>query len=470
MPFFFPKLLHFCVVGSGPAGFYTLSTLLKRFPTCRVDILESLPTPFGLLRYGVAPDHPEARAVATSFSKLMEENKRARYFGNVKVGERTGININCLQNVYSGVVLATGCPTERKLNIPGEGLRGVCGAGEFVKWYNGHPEMEETSFDLRHVEDVVVVGNGNVALDVGRILLRNPDSLRHSDMPLQVLEELRRSSVRKVTVVGRRGPAQAAWTAKELRECLSGLEGSFNTNILKEDLELDQEDVIELKNRRSQRRCVDLLKKYVKNQRMTSAQNRLNLKQLELRFLLSPQQFHSTDGKILSSALFSKNILTGTAGDRVAKSIEPPVNVGIPTQLTMRSIGFQGMPFSDVPSDNRKGIYLNQRGRIWNGLYCTGWCKRGPQGIVGSNLWDAEETVESIEKDVQQKLLQEVDSPSDMSFLGQFVDWNGWLRIDEEEKRRGAMLKKEREKMTDIGTMLELSNSGWPRGLVTQKF
>eukprot|EP00172_Hildenbrandia_rubra_P003756 Plantae.Rhodophyta-Hildenbrandia_rubra.ctg6421.p1 GENE.Plantae.Rhodophyta-Hildenbrandia_rubra.ctg6421~~Plantae.Rhodophyta-Hildenbrandia_rubra.ctg6421.p1 ORF type:complete len:476 (+),score=74.28 Plantae.Rhodophyta-Hildenbrandia_rubra.ctg6421:235-1662(+) len=467
MPTLASRCLHFCVVGSGPSGFYSLSTLLKRFPSCRVDLLERLPVPFGLLRYGIAPDHPEARAVANSFGNLMKENPRVRFFGNVKVGEDGGVDIATLQRRYSGVILAVGCSKDKKIGIPGETLADVKGAGEFVKWYNGHPEYEGRKFGLDEVERVVVVGNGNVALDVGRILLRNPDSLRTSDMPEYALEELRKSSVRSVNIIGRRGLAQAAWTAKELRECLSGLDGTFDIDAITSEIELDPEDVSELKTQRSKRRCADLVKKHfsTKSAETINGVGRKG-KSLSLRFLLSPMEFIASSGKRLEKVRLIRNELVGEPGARKAVPVIPKESENISCQLALRSIGYRGIGLAGVLYDDWKGRYVNDRGRIKRGLYCTGWCKRGPQGIVGSNLWDAEETVESIAKDVDCGHLDGSKSFSSPVF-GEYVDWNGWMRLDQVERERGAQRGKEREKVIRIGEMIDIMNTAGPRAAVS---
>ncbi|EME32453.1 ferredoxin--NADP+ reductase [Galdieria sulphuraria] len=484
-----------CVVGSGPAAMYTTECLL-RFQAANpfisnrlvIDVLERLPTPFGLLRYGVAPDHPEVRKVEVKFQDLLS-HPQVRFFGNVEIGK--DVLVSELKNLYDAVILAAGCQEERKLGIPGENtLSGIYSARDFVAWYCGHPDYSQLWFDFASTKDVVIIGQGNVALDLARIIGKQVESLRTTDISSIALECLANSSVQNIHVIGRRGPVQASWTAKELRECLfsvKSLQPCFET----QELVISDVDREELNTSRTTRRCYDLLTKCFAERSVS--QQEVFSRKLHLRFLWTPISFQSLDenseldyafGKALRFTELRRNRLTGSSGKQKAVLLEDSVgdvNWKQQCELAFRSIGYKGKSFEGVPFDEKAGVVPNKLGRVVSrveeslnsceepasyetGLYVVGWLKRGPTGIIGSNKWDAEETVKAVVDDFLSKLKTkrcEVASKEDMLTLllsrnVAFVDFKGWKRIDEEERKRGQRRGIEREKILTWEELLEL--------------
>ncbi|GJQ08735.1 hypothetical protein GpartN1_g526.t1 [Galdieria partita] len=483
-----------CIVGSGPAAMYTIESLLRFQATdplvskrLVIDVLEKLPTPFGLLRYGVAPDHPEVRNVEGKFQDLLS-HPQVRFFGNVEVGR--DVSVSELRNLYDAVILAAGCQEERKLEIPGENtLSGIYSARDFVAWYCGHPDYSHLWFDFSSTKDVVIIGQGNVALDVARIIGKQVESLRVTDISSVALDCLANSVVQNIHVIGRRGPVQASWTAKELRECLFSVKG-LQPCFEKQELVISDVDREELNTSRTTRRCYDLLTKCF-SERSVSQQD-LFARKLYLRFLWTPVAFLSHDQNseidfagehILRFTQLRRNRLTGSSGKQKAVLVEGPlgdVNWKQQCELAFRSIGYKGKSFEEVPFDEKTGIVPNKWGRVISrtspslnsvaetesyetGLYVVGWLKRGPTGIIGSNKWDAEETVKTVVDDFLSKVKvnrYELSQGEDLLTLllsrnVAFVDFKGWKRIDEEERRRGKRRGIEREKMLTWEELLE---------------
>ncbi|GJP41941.1 hypothetical protein CLOM_g1555 [Closterium sp. NIES-68] len=508
--------LQFCVVGSGPAGFYTAEKLLKRFDAARVDIVERLPSPFGLVRTGVAPDHPETKNVINQFTRVAQ-NPRCRYFGNVRVGPLESPSPSCppaaavtldeLRRMYNAVILAYGAEGDRDLNVPGENLRGVFSAREFVWWYNGHPDYADLPVDLTSTDTAVVVGQGNVALDVARVLLRWPSELQPTDIAEHALEALARSQVRRVHVVGRRGPVQAACTAKEVREVLK-LEG-VQVTLKQEDFSLTPMDERELKASRSHRRVFDLLSKAaaagypsvppsssstVTTTSGSSSSGRrgtfsnADCRELDFVFFRSPVAVLPREGLAtgaegagvgegcVGAIRLEKNILTGDFKDGPRRAVGTGETSDLPCGLVFKSIGYRSLPIAGLPFNQRSGTVPNELGRVLRGsasepntearyepgLYVVGWLKRGPTGIVGTNLIDAEETVSSVAQDAAaNKLLS--PSPSDITHGGKdggpelaallkqrgcpFITFEDWMKLDAEEVRRGVTKGRAREKI-----------------------
>eukprot|EP00898_Chlorokybus_atmophyticus_P003373 jgi/Chlat1/4036/Chrsp26S04089 len=463
-----PPPLQFCIVGSGPAGFYTAERLFKAFEGCRVDMIERLPAPFGLVRSGVAPDHPETKACINQFTRIAQRDNFS-YFGNVEVGR--DITIQELQNIYHTVVLAAGAGADRQLGVPNESAVGVFSAREFVWWYNTHPGHTSLPVSLADVEEVAILGQGNVAVDCARILLRNPDELRNTDIADYALEELRRSSVKRVHLIGRRGPVQAAFTTAELRELL-GIQG-IQVVLQESDMAISPADQAEMKASRLHRRRFELLSKTAKTQPALEAE-----RDLFIRFYRSPNQFivdSSPTPHVQAVRLEHTRLEVGENGQQRAVGIGEFED--IPCQLALRSIGYKSVAIPGVPFDNRRGIVPNDGGRVLSstncdavvpGMYVVGWLKRGPTGIIGTNAVDADETVTSIAIDasVQQipnrdkqlaghKGLAELLHARDV----EVVDMEGWRRIDAAEVARGAVLNKPREKISSIPKMVAIGIS-----------
>jgi len=387
--------MQIAIVGSGPAGFYSLQSLLSKDPPgLRVDLFERLPAPFGLLRYGVAPDHPKIKSVTAVFERLARD-PRVRLFGGVEFGR--DLTIDDLAHHYDHAVICTGAESDRRLNIPGEDLRRSHSATEFVAWYNGHPDFADRVFDLDQ-ERALVVGVGNVAADVARILCRTTEDLARTDIADHALEALSRSRVREVVVVGRRGPVQAAFSNPEMEEllALAGVEVVVDPN----DLVLDARDLAAAAADRSVARRIELLQGAAR--RTPGA----GLKRLTLRFLTSPVEIYDDGhGGVGAVRLVRNELVVGDDGTVRARATDRAETLDV--GLVFRSVGYRGVPLPGVPFDDREGRVPNDAGRVLDratgapipGLYVSGWIKRGPQGVIGTNKPDAAETIAQLVAD-----------------------------------------------------------------------
>ncbi|KAI4351210.1 hypothetical protein L6164_005588 [Bauhinia variegata] len=456
------KPLRVCVVGSGPAGFYTAEKMLKAHQNSEIDIIDRLPVPFGLVRSGVAPDHPETKIVINQFSRVAK-HERCSFFGNVTLG--SSISLAELRELYHVVVLAYGAESDRSLGIPGENLKGVHSAREFVWWYNGHPDCQNLDPDLKNSNTAVILGQGNVALDVARILLRPTTELATTDIASRALAALEESSIRKVYLVGRRGPAQAACTAKELREVL-GIH-NLDIHILEADLLLTPADEEELKSSRIQKRVYELLSKAANTRH---AHTGLDQRELHFVFFRKPDCFLESECRTghVSGVHFEKTILKGISpGKQIATGTGQFED--IKCGMVLKSIGYKSVPVDGLPFDHQKGVVPNNKGRVLRdakggstlleeGLYVCGWLKRGPTGIIATNLYCAEETVFSISEDLEKGVLASslpLQKPGREGLLKLLYDRNirivsfgDWEKIDSEERRLGSLRNKPREKLS----------------------
>ncbi|PUZ75090.1 hypothetical protein GQ55_1G121100 [Panicum hallii var. hallii] len=462
---------HVCVVGSGPAGFYTADRMLKGHEGAQVDIIDRLPTPFGLVRSGVAPDHPETKIVVNQFSRVAA-NGRCSFFGNVTLGR--DVSLSELRETYHAVVLAYGAESDRSLGIPGEDLKGIHSAREFVWWYNGHPDMCDLSPDLKNTQSAVVLGQGNVALDVARILLRCKTELATTDIADYALDALCGSTIRKVYLVGRRGPVQAACTAKELREIL-GLK-NVRVCIKEADLATSPADEEEMRSSRIQRRVYELLSKAASAHRDNSCNDQ---KELHFVFFRRPTRFTpSENGSTVGAVELEKTALKVDEVTRKQVAVGTGEFEDLKCGLVLKSIGYKSLPVQGLPFDKIRGVVPNLRGRVMSsesetatvetGLYVVGWLKRGPTGIVATNLHCAEETVASILEDDRKGVLR---APSDSKKHGRtglveileqknvhFVPFSGWEKIDSKEKMAGQLRNKPREKITTWDGLQKAAN------------
>ncbi|KAM0903408.1 hypothetical protein ACQ4PT_018638 [Festuca glaucescens] len=465
--------LHVCVVGSGPAGFYTAEKMLKGHEGAQVDIIDRLPTPFGLVRSGVAPDHPETKIVVNQFSRVAA-NAHCSFFGNVTLG--SDVSLSELRKTYDIVVLAYGAESDRSFGIPGEDLRGIHSAREFVWWYNGHPDMCNLAPDLKNTDSAVVLGQGNVALDVARILLRCTTELASTDIAGYALDALRSSTIRKVFLVGRRGPVQAACTAKELREIL-GLK-NVHVCIKEADLVTSPADKEEMRNSRIKRRVYELLSKAATVHQEKSNDDR---KELHFVFFRKPTRFlPSEDGTTVGAVELEKTHLKddGVTGKQVA--VGTCEFEDLKCGLVLKSIGYKSLPIEGLPFDKYRGVVPNLRGRILSnesetatvepGLYVVGWLKRGPTGIVATNLHCAEETVASILEDEKKGVLVASSDSKRQGRRGlleileqkntRYVPFHDWEKIDSKEKTAGQLKNKPREKITAWDELLKIAKEG----------
>lgn len=439
------------VVGSGPAGFYTAEALLRAPAPLAVDMFERLPTPFGLVRYGVAPDHPKLKSAAAVFDRVAR-SPGFRFFGNVEIGR--DLTVEALRAAYPAVVLAVGAPAEQRLGIPGIELRGCHTATEFVGWYNAHPDYADRRFDLSG-RTAVVIGQGNVAIDVCRILTRRVDELRRTDIAAHALEALAQSRIDNIYLVGRRGPAQAKFTNKELRE-LGDLDG-VAPRVLAEELELNAESRAELDDKLNDvaRRNLEILHRF-------AIDNRSVTRRIHLRFLLSPVRVLG-DARVQRLVL-RRNRLSGPPFAQEAAPTEEEIT--LPCDLLITSIGYRGQRIPGLPFDERSATLPHSRGRVLDargfpipGLYCAGWAKRGATGIIGTNRACALETVESMLGDMdrwptpirgaENDLIAHLHIPP-----GHPVTWQDWLRLDSIEQARGRKENRPRVKIERVSEML----------------
>ncbi|KAL6258674.1 hypothetical protein P5V15_010626 [Pogonomyrmex californicus] len=436
-----------CIVGAGPAGFYAAQQILKDLSNVRIDILEKLPVPFGLVRYGVAPDHPEVKNVINTFHKTAI-NPRVKFLGNVNVG--TDIAVDQLREFYDAVLLTYGAQEDRLLNIPGENLNNVISGRRFVGWYNGVPDDKDLNINL-DVEEVVVLGQGNVAIDISRILLSPVDKLKETDITSYALENLCNSKVKRVSMIGRRGPLQAAFTTAELREIIK-LE-NCKTFWREEDFANVREIVPTLA--RPRRRLTELMLKSLTE----STSNSVYTKELHPIFLRSPVEFHGNNS--LKSIKFSINRLRGeTIQNTVAEATGEFEE--IPCGLAVRSIGFKSLQIdSSIPFNVKKACVENTNGKVDGNLYCAGWAETGPIGVILSTMTNAfqvgrlicNELVSSDENRAGSDGLREI-----LDFKGiQVVSYEDWQKIDRVELERGKQRKKLREKIVDVLEMLEIA-------------
>jgi ferredoxin--NADP+ reductase len=442
--------LRVAVVGSGPAGFYAADALLKsEDPVVEVDVIDRLPTPWGLVRLGVAPDHENIKAVSRAFEKIAAR-PGFRFFGNVEVGST--VSHEDLLRVYDAVVYTVGAQTDRRLGIPGEDLPGSWAATEFVAWYNGHPDFQDREFDLSH-ERVVVIGNGNVAIDCARMLALTAEELAPTDTTHEAIDAINAAGVREILMLGRRGPVQAAFTPPELKE-LGELAGA-DVLVDPADLELDEASERELDaDRERARRNFELLEEYAG--RAPEGKPR----RIVLRFLVSPLAILGDDR--VEGVEIVRNELVEEQGRIVARPTgETEV---IPAGLVLRSVGYQGVALPGVPFDERSGTIPNDRGRVEGSerTYAAGWIKRGPSGVIGTNKKDATETVELLLEDARAGRLDRarVDSTQSLEALlderaAKYVSYDGWQAIDAAERGAGEPLGRPRVKLHMWEKLLE---------------
>ena len=438
------------VVGSGPSGFYAVDALLKTGLTVSINMFERLASPYGLVRSGVAPDHPKLKQAIKVYARLAEA-EAFNYIGNVTVGK--DLSVDELQATHHAVLLTCGAETDRRLGIPGEDLPGSYTATEFVGWYNGHPDYRDRQFDLSH-ETAVIIGQGNVAADVSRILAKTVDELKHTDIAARALEALAESKIRNVYVIGRRGPAQAKFTSKELKEfgALVACDPVTDAG----ELELNPESEAELGNT-GNKRIYDLFCGFAERQAVKE-------RRCIFTFLKSPREI--IGAQRVERLLIEKNTLSGEAFRQSARGSGETFTLD--TGIVFRSIGYHGIPMAGVPFDESRGVFANDKGRIVDGgaaatgLYTAGWIKRGPTGIIGTNKPDSVETVSMLLEDLDQLDNGEArrGAAACYELLEQrkvrHISFEDWKKIDAAEIACGEPKGKPREKYTSTSEMLAL--------------
>ena len=451
--------LRVAIIGAGPSGFYVAEHLLRQQGlVVEIDMLDRLPTPYGLVRGGVAPDHQKIKAVTATYDKIAA-HPRFHFYGYVEFGK--DLTLHDLREMYHQIVYTTGAQTDQHLGIPGEDLHGSWPATAFVAWYNGHPDFCDYQFDFSH-ERVAVVGVGNVAVDVARILCRTPEELATTDIADYALEALRHSRVKEVHMLGRRGPAQAVFTNPELKE-LDELAGA-DVSVLPEEVALDDLSRIALEKSqdRATYRKLELLQRYAAHKATTKP------RQLIIRFLVSPVELlGNADGQVAAVRLV-KNVLYATEAGTLRPSPTDQFET-LPVGLVFRSVGYRGVPLPGVPFDERWGVILNQKGRVLHsetlqprvGEYTAGWIKRGPTGVIGTNKPDALETVRCMVEDLAQGAILHPAEPQATAAEKRiqerqpmYFSYADWRRLNALEVAKGRAGGQPRVKFTRVEAML----------------
>ncbi|KAI1763774.1 nucleotide-binding domain-containing protein [Hypoxylon sp. FL1150] len=469
--------LRMAVVGSGPAGFYTAYRVMSKVPKTKVDMFEALPVPYGLVRFGVAPDHPEVKNCQEKFEEVAS-SPDFTFIGNVSIGNTGGhfhgctIPLASVLHHYDAIVFAYGASKDKKLGIPGESeLRDIYSAREFVGWYNGLPEYADLAPDLTKGDEAVIIGQGNVALDVARMLLENVDVLRKSDITEAAIETLLKSRIKRVHIVGRRGPMQAAFTIKEVRELMK-LHGVGFHDI---DMSLVPDEISKLP--RARRRLMEIMVKG------STAKVDDASKSWSLDFCLSPTEFLGRQNGSLERTVFERTVLSSPF-DPFTSVTGTAEKLTIPSSVAFRSIGYKsvalpGFNEAGISFNDRKGIIDNdgmgralrlskdenntEQGSHLPGVYCAGWVKRGPTGVIASTMEDAFSTGDAIASDWNSEApFIKGESSSGWEALRAGVEhgkckvikWEDWQKIDKAEKDRGLLVGKEREKFTSTKEML----------------
>ncbi|GAA1496006.1 FAD-dependent oxidoreductase [Paeniglutamicibacter kerguelensis] len=476
---FAARPLRVAIIGAGPAGVYAADILTKaeRDFELAIDLFDRYPAPYGLIRYGVAPDHPRIKGIVKALHKVLDRGD-IRFFGNVDYG--TDLSIQELREHYDAVIFATGAINDADLNIPGIELDGSYGGADFVSWYDGHPDVPRT-WPLEATQ-IAVLGNGNVALDVARVLSKHPEDLLVTEIPDNVYQGLRESPVTDVHVFGRRGPAQVKFTPLELRE----LSHSHDVDIVlyPEDFEFDAASDAAIKTNNQVKTMVGTLTNWLieqeereeRGERGDIAQGTERpRRRLHLHFLHSPVEVTGTDGKV-SGIRFERQELDGTGNARGTREL-----IDYPVQAVYRAIGYFGSALPEIEYDGRTGTVPNFEGKVLDasgiqvpGLYATGWIKRGPVGLIGHTKSDAAETIAHLLADLHQLPVAANPAPDAVPALLDakgvaYTSWDGWLALDTHEQALGAAadpapthdgpVPRERIKVVDRAEMVAVSRA-----------
>jgi ferredoxin--NADP+ reductase len=447
--------LRLAIVGAGPAGIYAADLIIKselRDFDVSIDLFDLLPAPYGLVRYGVAPDHPRIKGIIRALYEVLDRGD-IRFFGNVEYGK--DITLEDLKAHYNAVIFSTGAVKDANLNIPGIDLEGSFGAAAFVNWYDAHPDFERT-WDLG-AKEIAVLGNGNVALDVARVLSKPADAMLSTDIPDNVYQGLLASQATDIHVFGRRGPAQVKFSPLELREAVH-LE-DVDTIVYDEDFQYDEGSQAAIDSNNQTRVMVKTLEDLRSNE-LTGAKRRLHL-----HFFSSPAEILEQDGRVAGIKI-ERTKLDGTGNVKTTGEFRE-----FPIQAVYRAVGYFGSELSEVPFDEEAGVIPNDKGRVLDsdgnhipGVYATGWIKRGPVGLIGHTKSDAIETIAQVIAD--KKTWWQPESPNEESVTAlltsrniDFVGWPEWLRIDAEEKRLGQSQERERIKLVEREDFLSVAKT-----------
>lgn len=448
--------LRVAIIGAGPAGIYCADALMKSDTAAArgvsIDLYERMPAPFGLIRYGVAPDHPRIKGIITALHKVLDK-PQVRLLGNIDYG--TDITLTDLRKHYDAVVFSTGATDDRALKIPGIDLERSYGAAEFVAWYDGHPDFSR-EWPLEQ-EKVAVIGVGNVALDVARVLAKTGDELLPTEIPDNVYQGLKANKAVEVHVFGRRGPAQAKFTPLELKE----LDHSPNIEVIvdPEDIDYDEGSAVARRSSKITDQVATIIENYAIREPKQGA-----IHKLFLHFFENPVEILGEDGQVVGLRT-ERNQLDGTGNVKgTGKTRDWDVTA------VYRAVGYLSDNVPDVPFDDQAGVIPNEAGRVFDdgkhvtGLYTTGWIKRGPVGLIGHTKGDASETVECIVDDMVNDRLNTAAAPSEEAIIDllnerkiPFTTWDGWYRLDEHERKLGEAQGRDRIKVVERDDMLAAS-------------
>jgi len=442
--------IRVAIFGAGPSGLFLADALLKAHPEISIDVIDRLPAPYGLVRYGVAPDHPKIKSVINTFQKTFED-ERVRFLGNVAFG--VDLTLEDVRRFYDVTAYAVGSSVDRPLGIPGEELAGNLSSTEFVAWYSGHPD--QTGREIRlDAEAVAVIGVGNVAIDVTRILAKHVDELRTTDVPEHVLDVLATSRIRDIYLVGRRGPAQAKFTTPELREL--GELPNADVIVDPKDLDLDATSAAAVAGKSALQRNLDVLRDFANR----PSQNRA--RRIHLTFLYSPIEIKGA-GHVAELTLERNRI------DENENAVGTGALEKLSVQQVYRAVGYRGIPLPGLPFDKRRNVIANEAGRIVDesgkripGQYATGWIKRGPTGVIGTNKADSAETARAIVEDLPN--LPRAPQPAEAAVDALLTErkvrvctWDDWLAIDRHERELGGKAgREERIKVTEFDGLLAM--------------
>lgn len=449
--------LRVAIIGSGPSGFYAADRLQKeKTLAVEIDMFERLPTPYGLVRGGVAPDHPKIKSVEKVYEKIASQPS-FRFYGHVSFGTDI-MHVELLRH-YHAVIYAVGAQTDRELNIPGESLLGSYAATEFVGWYNGHPDYRHLQFDLSQ-ERAAVIGVGNVAMDVARILARTVDELRATDIADYALEALSQSRVKEIYVLGRRGPAQAAFTNPEIKELGEMQDAEVIVDPREVNIDAYSQEFLDTAADRTAVNNVEILKRYSQQPLRGKARKIL------FKFLVSPTELQGAEH--VEGMKIAHNVLARRSDGSISPRATDQTEV-LPVGLVFRSVGYRGVGLPGVPFDDVSSTIPNAHGRVLDaaggqqviGSYVVGWIKRGPSGVIGTNKPDAVETVEKLLEDLREQKLNTPDDPARAGVDAilaardvRIVTFADWQVLDQLEIQRGADCGRPRLKFTEIETML----------------
>lgn len=451
--------LRVAIIGAGPSGFYAADQIIKDPETqAQVDLFDRLPTPYGLVRGGVAPDHPKIKSVTRVYERTAAK-EGFRFFGNVEVGRDLGVED--FERHYHAVIYTFGAEADRELGIPGEDLPGCHAATAFVGWYNAHPDYADRDFHLDQAKRAVVIGNGNVAMDVSRMLALDDAELRRTDIADHAIDLLDASGIEEIVVLGRRGPAQAAYTNPEVRE-LGDLEEA-DVIVDPAEVKLDPASRAWIDSEeadKTARMNVEIVEEFARREPSGKP------KRIVLRFLSSPIEIRGGDR--VESIVIGRNELVEEDGSLRAR--DTGEREELECDLVLRSVGYTGVPLRGIPFDEQRGTILNENGRVleshggghWTGHYTAGWIKRGPSGVIGTNKRCATETVEHLLQDVADGRVLEPDSPDPNAIESllkergaNYVSFSGWEKIDQAEVTKGEPHGRPRVKFVRIDEMLE---------------